>query len=45
VSGWRFFLIDLESKRCLGDVRREYIDSLADDVEDEEGADGEEDDT
>ena len=43
-NGWWFFLVDQESRRSLGRVRREYIDTLPVDVEDEEGDDEDDDD-
>lgn len=45
VNGWWFFLVDAASRRSLRDVRREYIEKLAVDAEDdgeEEGEDDEE---
>lgn len=43
-NGWWFFLIDQTSKRSLATVRRDYVDAMAVDAEDEEtDDDGEED--
>lgn len=44
-SGWRFFLVDLGSRRSIRDVRRDYahamaVDSDEDEGEDEDGRDG-----
>jgi hypothetical protein len=40
-NGWWFFLADKEAKRSLRDVRRDYLESFADDVDegDDEGPD------
>jgi hypothetical protein len=38
-SGFSFFLVDQASRRSLRDVRRDYIDALAVDVEDDEADD------
>ena len=35
-NGWWFFLVDTKSKRSLRDVRREYLESFAEDVGEEE---------
>jgi hypothetical protein len=35
-NGWWWFLADREARRSLADVRRDYLESLAEDVEDEE---------
>lgn len=44
VNGWWFFLVDQASKRSLRDVRREYVNAMSMDSEDDEGDDeGEED--
>lgn len=43
-NGWRFFLVDQESKKSLRDLRQEYVSSLAADAEyDEVEDDGDED--
>ena len=45
-NGWWFFLVDPVSRRSLRAVRRDYIEKLAVDMDDEEGEDdSEEDDT
>ncbi len=38
-NGWWFFLVDPASKRSLRDVWRDYVDSLAVDVEDDDADD------
>jgi hypothetical protein len=38
-NGWWFLLVDQVSRRSLRRVRRDYVDTLAVDVEDEEGED------
>lgn len=44
INGWWFFLVDQASKRTLRDVRREYVNAMSMDTEDDEGDDeGEED--
>lgn len=43
-NGWPFFLVDQASRRSLRHVRREYIDQLAVDVEDDEIDDDDDDD-
>jgi hypothetical protein len=44
-NGWRFFLVDQESKKSLRDIRQDYISSLAADAEyDEMEDDSDEDD-
>jgi hypothetical protein len=35
-NGWWFFLVDPAAKRSLRDVWRDYVDSLAVDVEDDD---------
>ena len=42
MNGWWFFLVDKPSRRSLRDVRRDYLDSLSEDVEsdDEDDDDG-----
>lgn len=40
-NGWSFFLVDQASKRSLRDVRRDYLDELPGDVEDEDDDDDE----
>ncbi len=44
-NGWWFFLVDKPSKRSLRDVRRDYLESFAEDVDegDDEDADDEDD--
>lgn len=42
-NGWWFFLVDKQAKRSLRDVRREYLESFADDVDEGED-DGEDED-
>lgn len=32
-NGWWFFLVDKASKRSLRDVRRDYLESFAEDVD------------
>src|SRR5262249_50312512 len=45
-NGWWFFLVDQQSRRSLRQVRREYLESFAVDLEDEEsGDDGDDDDS
>jgi Restriction Enzyme Adenine Methylase Associated len=46
-SGWWFFLVDKPSRRSLRDVRRDYLDSLSEDLvtDDEDDADDDEDDS
>ena len=41
-NGWWFFLVDKPSRRSLHDIRRDYLDSLSEDVEadDEDDGDG-----
>lgn len=44
-NGWWFFLVDQSSRRSLRTVRREYVDAMAADLdEDDDGDDDEEDD-
>jgi hypothetical protein len=38
-NGWWFFLIDKQAKRSLRDARREYLESFAEDVGEEEADD------
>jgi hypothetical protein len=38
-NGWWFFVTDQTSKRSLGDIRRDYVDALAVDAEDDEADD------
>jgi hypothetical protein len=46
MNGWWFFLTDQTSRRSLRTVRREYVDAMAVDVEDDDGDDdGDEDET
>ena len=43
-NGWWFFLVDQASRRSLRTVRRDYVDAMAVDVEDDEAEeDGDED--
>jgi hypothetical protein len=42
-NGWWFFLVDRQPRRELRDVRRDYLESFAEDVDDEDGEDEEED--
>ena len=42
-NGWWFFVADQQSRRSLRDVRREYLESIAADVDDEESDDETED--
>ena len=44
MNGWWFFLVDQQSRRSLKDVRFDYLESIAAEVEDEDG-DDEDDDT
>jgi hypothetical protein len=43
MNGWWFFLVDQASRRSLRMVRRDYIDSMAVDVDDDEPDDDEDD--
>jgi hypothetical protein len=43
INGWWFFLVDQASKRSLRTVRREYIDSMLVDVEEDDSEDEEDD--
>jgi hypothetical protein len=43
VSGWRFFRVG-EPKRLLGELRRDYLESFSEDVDEDEGSDDDEDD-
>ena len=43
MNGWWFFLVDQESRRSLRMVRRDYVDAMAVDVEDDEPDDDEDD--
>jgi len=43
-NGWWFFLIDQQSRRSLKDVRIEYLESIAADVEEDDSDDDSEDD-
>ena len=43
-GGWWFFLTDPQSRRSLRDVRREYIEAMAVDTEDDEQGEEDEDD-
>ena len=43
-SGWWFFLVDQQSRRSLKDVRIEYLDSIAAEVEEDDSEDDTEDD-
>jgi hypothetical protein len=38
-NGWYFFLVDKQARRSLRDVRRDYLESLAEPVEEEEDDD------
>src|SRR5262249_1216298 len=38
-NGWAFFLVDQASRRSLRSVRRDYVNQLAVDVEDDEAED------
>jgi hypothetical protein len=38
-NGWWFFLVDQASRRSLRSVRRDYVNQLAVDVEDDEAED------
>ncbi|MCS6292533.1 MAG: DUF262 domain-containing protein [Nitrospira sp.] len=42
-NGWWFFLVDQASRRSLRMVRRDYVDAMAVDVEDDEAEDDEDD--
>jgi hypothetical protein len=39
MNGWWFFLVDQQSRRSLKDVRLDYLESIAADVEDEDDDD------
>lgn len=41
MNGWGFFLIDQSSRRSLRNVRRDYVDAMAVDAEDDEAEDDE----
>lgn len=43
-NGWWFFFVEKQARRSLRDVRREYLESFADDVEEGDEDEGEEDD-
>lgn len=43
-NGWWFFLVDKQAKRSLRDVRREYLESFAEDVDEGEEEDGDDED-
>ena len=38
-NGWWFFLVDAQSRRSLSDVRIEYLESIAADVEEDDADD------
>jgi hypothetical protein len=42
-SGWRFFLVDLNSKKSLRDVRQDYVATMALDTDDDGDDDGDDD--
>jgi hypothetical protein len=42
-NGWWFFLVDKQAKRSLREVRREYLESFADEVELDDTDDGSDD--
>ena len=44
-NGWRFFLADKPAARSIRDVRRDYLESIAADLEEEEVEDEPDDDT
>jgi len=44
-NGWWFFLTNKDPRRSLREVRRDYLESFADDVDDEDGDDEGDDDT
>ena len=44
-NGWGFFLVDSETRRSLRDVYQSYMEQVSDDVEDDELADDEDEDT
>ncbi|MGD0246551.1 MAG: hypothetical protein ABSB59_40335 [Streptosporangiaceae bacterium] len=41
VNGWRFWLVDLKSRRSLHDLWREYVDQRDVDVEEDDAPDDE----
>lgn len=43
-NGWWCFLVDKQARRSLRDVRRDYLESFADDVNEENGDDEDEED-
>lgn len=43
MNGWWFFLVDQAARRSLRDLRREYVDTLAVDAEDDDGDESDED--
>ena len=43
-NGWWFFLVDRASRRSLSAVRRDYVNAMAVDVEDDEAEDDSDDD-
>lgn len=43
INGWWFFLVDKSARRSLRDVRRDYVDSLSEDVESDDEDDDEDD--
>lgn len=43
-NGWWFFLVDKSAKRSLRDVRRDYIESFAEDVDEGDDEDGDDED-
>jgi hypothetical protein len=43
MNGWWFFLVDQASRRSLRMVRRDYIDSMSVDAEDDEADDDDDD--
>ena len=44
MNGWWFFLVDQQSRRSLKDVRLDYLESIAADVDDDADDDENDDD-
>jgi Restriction Enzyme Adenine Methylase Associated len=42
-NGWWLFLVDQKTRRSLRQVKREYLESVARDVEEDDGDDGDDD--
>jgi hypothetical protein len=42
-NGWRFFLVDKKTDRALRDIRRDYLESFADDIEDDDAEEADDD--